>query len=444
VANYTQKYQWPDDDELLELLGKCGSFQALADAIGSSRGALMHRVRTRKLVECAAEVLRPAGQVSQDLGGAAGVKETADTLTVTLPSGSNPELGDYDDLLRERGLDPGDWTVVSVKANKWNAMTSDKATGDNRIVEMHQWTITLKPSPHRVLILPAVHVPVVKRTSIGPPSSEKPELIVVEGDHQAPYHDPRLHEASVAMLRELAKKHRLAEHVFLGDTMDFPTISRHADHPNAVATPNECLQAGYNILREKREAAPNIRVRKLKGNHDWRIEGEQLSRSERMYGIRPAQEWEADEPEIPALHLNRLLHLDALGIELIEDPRGWQHAEVELVPGMYGLVVRHGWLTGAKTAAASVTKRGRSIIVGHIHRREHSFVWDPSAGCERQGVVSGTMSLVRDEDFGHFAPLDNWLQGCVVVTRWPDGDFCVEHAKYSNGALRWRDHAWAA
>jgi hypothetical protein len=269
-----------------------------------------------------------------------------------------------------------------------------------------------------------------------------PELIVVEGDHQIPYHDPGLHAASVNMLTELARKNRLAEHVYLGDTGDYSNISRYDDHPVANATPNECVQGTYNVIREKREAAPNIRVRKLKGNHDWRIEGEQLKRAERMYGLAPAQEWEADGEEIPALHLNRLLHLPQLGVELVEDPRGWQHAEVELVPGMFGLVVRHGWLTGAKTAEASVKKRGRSIIVGHIHRREHAFVWDPSAGCERQGVVAGTMSLVRNERYPHFTTLDNWLQGCVIVTRWPDGDFVVEHVKWNGEALRWRDKSW--
>lgn len=376
-------------------------------------------------------------------GIASGVKVDGDSITVTMPATQNPQLGDYDTLLKERGLDPSEWTVVSVKANEWDAMTSDKATGDNRIVRMKQWTITLKPAAHRVLLMPAVHVPRVKRTRIGPPPSEKPETIVVEGDHQVPYHDPDLHAASVRMLKDLARKHRLAEHVFLGDTGDFPTISRHDDHPNATAKPNPVIQGMYDLLREKREAVPNVRVRKLKGNHDWRIDSEQLKRSERMYGIAPAQRWEDPEPEIPALHLRRLLHLDELGIELVEDPRGWEHAEIEVVPGTKGLVVRHGWLTGANTAARSLQKRGRSIIVGHIHKREHVFMWDPSMECERVGVVAGTMSLVRNENFGHFAPLDNWLQGCVIVTRWPDdGAFTVEHAAWNGTSLRWRDQSW--
>lgn len=379
---------------------------------------------------------------SEFFGSASGVRKDGDTLHVTMEATANPKLGDYADMLRERGLEPDEWTVVSVKANEWDAMTSDKATGDNRIVRMRQWTITLKPTAARVLLMPAVHVPSVKRTKVGPAPSEKPETVLIEGDHQVPYHDPALHEASLSMIRDLARKHRLTEHIFLGDTGDFPTISKHADHPAARATPQECVQGMYTVLREKAEAAPNVRRRKLKGNHDWRLEGEQLLRSERMYGLAPAQEWESDQPEIPALHLSRLLHLDKLGIELVEDPRGWEHGEIEIVSGPRGLVTRHGWLTGANTAAKSLAKRGRSIIVGHAHRREHVFAWDPSMECERVGAVAGTMSLVRDQKFPHYAVCDAMLQGCVIVTRWPDLSFEVEHARWNGESLRWRSESW--
>lgn len=383
-----------------------------------------------------------APDLGEFVGDPVGVRVQGDTVTVTLPTTSKPELGDYGTILRDRGLDPDDWTVVNVQAKEWNALTSDRATGDNRVVLLRGWTITLKPKAHLILAAPAVHVPPIKRSKVGPPASEKPETVLVESDHHAPYHDPQLHEASLRMIRDLVKRHRLAEHIFLGDTIDLPTISRHADHPAAMAAVNTCIQGGYDLLRDKREAAPNVRARKLKGNHDWRLESELLSRAERVYGIRPASI--DGEDEIPALSLRRLLHLDALGVELVEDPRGWEHAEVEIVPGPLGLVGRHGWLTGAKAAENSVRKRGRSIIVGHGHHRQHVFVWDPSMGCERVGVGTGTMSLARDERFPHYATLDSWLQGCALVSRWPDGDFQVEHVRWNGEVLRWRAESWPA
>lgn len=129
----------------------------------------------------------------------------------------------------------------------------------------------------------------------------------------------------------------------------------------------------------------------------------------------------------------------ALGVELIEHPLGWSHAEVELIGGMDGLVVRHGWLTGANTAKRSLAKRGRSLIVGHTHTRETFHAWDPSAGLERTALVAGTASLVRgaggDFAFPNFAVCDDWVQGCVVVTHWPDGQWKADHAVYTGGAL---------
>jgi hypothetical protein len=444
------KHNWPDDDELIRLIGVAGSRTPVAVALGASRGAIDTRILSRGLTDRANAITRST-KTDVSIEGrrppeaseqSASVRMDGNKVVLTMPAGRQVELGDYGTMMRERGLDPDDWVKIAGKANEWDAMTSDKATGDNRIVRMRQWTITFAPHPRVLMPQPAVHVPPVKRKRVGCAPSERPEIIVVEGDHQIPYQDPQLHDASIGMLETLYKKHRLAEHVFLGDTGDYPTISRHDDHPNAMASVKECIQASYDVLREKREAAPNARARKLKGNHDWRVDSELLKRAERMYGIAPAQRWEDVAPEIPSLHLDRLLHLPELGIELVEDPRGWQHAEVELVAGIRGLVVRHGWLTGASTASTSLQKRGRSIIVGHIHRREHIFRWDPSAECERQAVVCPTMSLVRDERFGHYVTLSAALQGCVIVTRWPDGDFKIEHAIWNGECLRWRDNEW--
>lgn len=345
------------------------------------------------------------------------------------------DLGDLNQLIRSRGLNPTEWVVVSAALNEW-----DSALKDGGAQRLRQWKVVLRRAPQVLMALPAKPVPRVKRKALKPLVS-RPELIVVEGDHQCPYHDPNLHTASLYALEELARKHHLREHVFLGDTGDFPTISRHANHPAAMASVNEVIQQTYNVLRDKAEAAPNVSRRKLKGNHDWRLESQLLEKAVHMYGIKPA---DIDGPELPALSLQRLLHLDALGIELVEDPRGWEHGEIELVPGLAGLVVRHGWLTGANTAKRSLLKRGRSLIVGHTHSREHVYQWDPSADVERQAVVAGTMSLCRDQRFPHFAVADNWLQGFVTVTRWPDHTFQIDHARWDGKQLVWRDKSWAS
>jgi hypothetical protein len=360
-----------------------------------------------------------------------------DTATITEPPTPRPKLGDIGKLIRERGLDPDEWVVVSTTLNEWDGPV--KGGGTQRL---KQWKVTLRRAPHLILASPAVHVPKVKPDRRLNVLAEMPEVIVVEGDHQVPYYDPKLHEASLSALEYLSVYHNLTQHVFNGDVGDYPSISRHPDHPAANAQVNDVIQGVYELLREKREAAPNARAVLLKGNHDWRVEAELLARAERMYGIRPASIDGVEET--PALSLRRLLHLDALGIDLVEDPRGWEHGEVELVSGPAGLVVRHGWITGANTASRSLAKRGRSMIVSHAHSREQVYAWDPVLGIERQAAVAGTMSAVRGSDgqYPHFSVCDSMLQGFVTVTIWPGGQFNIEHAIWNGEYLQWRDRRW--
>lgn len=361
----------------------------------------------------------------------------------TIVSAASPDLGEIGDLIRERGLDPDEWEVVATTLNEWEALAyGGGPDGEPRTVTLRQRKVTLKRKVSLLLLSPATHVPelvhsIPARRTVGEWSKglrdgNAPRVYVVEGDHQIPYHDKALDAAATSLVYDLQPD----VHVFLGDTLDLPTISRHDDHPAAMATPQDCIDEAYAMLRRRAEAAPSARRLKLKGNHDWRMESELLKRAERMYGIRPAGE------DIPALSLRRLLHMDALGVELVEHPLGWEHAEVELIAGPGGLVVRHGWITGHNTAGRSLSKRGRSLIVGHNHSREHVFQWDPSAGVERQAAVAGTMSQARGESFPHFAVCDDWLQGLVVVTHWTTGAFVIEHARWDGDALYWRDRRY--
>ena len=444
----------PTHDQMIEAVREHGSFRAAAKVLGVSdywiRKQAAKDAEFAASLKAAREQFGYRGDVPPEVRPAPLKLDVKQDQMTLVYSTDNPELGEIGDLIRNAGLDPDEWLVTNVTLNKWEGMTAPQWSEEhmekrNSKMPLNQWKVTLARKPHLILAAPAVHVPPLQRPKRRRPTLDKPELIVVEGDHQIPYNCKRLHAASLYALEDFYKRHNMRRHVFLGDTLDLPTISAHRDHPAAMALVNECIQGGYNVLLDKRTAAPVDVCEKLKGNHDFRLESELLGRAERMYGIKPASL--TGEEQLPALDLRRLLHLERLGIELVEDPRGWQHAEVELVEGIGGLVVRHGWLTSANSAAKSLQKRGRSMIVGHTHRPEHHFIWDPSAEVERQAVTAGTMSEVRGGGgklYPHFVPLDTWLQGCVLVTRWPDGRFAIEHARWTGSALRWRDKEWTA
>lgn len=401
-------------EAVMAAVAEHGSIRKAAKALGKD-----DRTLRRILKRAQGDAPADAGRVT--------VERKGDTVELTAPSAS---AGKVDELIRENGLDPAEWVIVSTTLNRWDGPVAGGGTQPLRQVK-----VTLRRKPEHVfprpvevapLDFPRVERPVWRRSG--------PELWIVEYDHQAPYHDPRLDAAATAMHADLQPDGQL----FGGDLGDYPTASRHADHPAANASVQTSLDESHGILRRRREAAPDARAVLLKGNHDWRLESYLLDHASRFYGITPAGS------DVPAMSMRNLLQLDALGVELIEDPRGWQHGEFVIVPGERGLVARHGWITGANTAGRSLHKRGRSMLVGHGHGREHAFQWDPSAEVERQAVMVATMSHARDAVFPHFATCDDWLQGCATVSVWPDGRFVIEHARWDGQALLWRDRRWEA
>jgi hypothetical protein len=126
---------------------------------------------------------------------------------------------------------------------------------------------------------------------------------------------------------------------------------------------------------------------------------------------------------------------------LVTDPRGWEHAEIELVPGRDGLVVRHGFIVGQNTPKKTLDKIGRSVIFGHIHSMETIYRLDFPERVLRCAHVNGTMCR-NDGVFPHFTVNPDWHQGCTVVQRWPNGKFLIDRAVFDGGHLYWRDQRY--
>lgn len=348
--------------------------------------------------------------------------------TATLVTKPLRKAATVDSIIREWGLDPAEWLVADVRPNQWEALGPG-----GEILTLRQLKFSLRRIVSLEILSPATHVPDLVRPKKVRVSVKEPDVIVVEGDHQIPYADPELD----ACVNQLVTVLQPQEHVFLGDTLDYPTISRFPDHPAAMATPQECVNEGYAMLRRRADAAPNAVRKKLEGNHDARPAKELLSRAERLYGLAPAGEVE------PALSHRRLLHLDRLGVELVTDIRGWEHAIVELVPGRDGLEVRHGFVTGQNTAKKTLAKVGRSFICGHVHESETQLKLDYPEKVLRWAHINGSMCR-NDGVFPHFQVHPEWNQGCTVVSRWRDGKFNIERATFDDGALYWRGQRYTA
>lgn len=378
------------------------------------------------------ELTRPEKNEQQAKPEPSGVRIENDSAVITSDL-TEEQLGDAEGMIKDRGLDPEDWILERVIVNEWEGFYKNKANEAEKVT-LRQFKLFLKKKLALILVSPAVHVPEVIRVPHGKTSAAPSSLVVIVGDEQEPYSDPKLKALFVEWLDE----NKPEQGIHLGDLMDFPTISRHKDNPEWSASVQDCINAGYSTLRSYVDASTSTKWKLMVGNHDERIRNELLLRAERMYGIRPADINGQEQEE--SLSLKRLLHLDTLGIDFI-DPQG-EYAQASVKLSDY-LQVRHGWLTGSNAAQASLQRLGHSIIVGHTHKQRvhYKTIYDID-GKRRilHAVEAGTMCNPH-KGIGYAVDPD-WQQGFATATIWPDGSFNIELATYSNGVLKWRDQRY--
>jgi hypothetical protein len=433
VANETSppgRRRWTREVLLAEL-EKHKTADGIARAYGLSPGTIRNAMKRQGID-------RMPNGVNATRAGATTGAETAGiavdgdglSATATLPAGA--DLSDIPALLRARGLEPDDWVVERVTVNEWEALAYGGGPGgEARTVTLHQLKVNLLSK--RVVVTAATEVrqrPVPELVDRDP---AEPRLVVVCGDDQAPYQDERLHEVLCRWLEEV----RPDAGVFTGDTMDFPTISRHQDRVNWAASAQECVDTGYRLLAERVDASPGTRWVKLRGNHDWRLESELMGRAERMAFLSPAlRPGEEREPHLYSVR--RLLHLDELNVELAGvEGEDWRFGEVTLASG---LVVRHEPPNIGKSL-----RLNRTVVAGHTHRqslRSWTTYDDQGDQLVRSVVEAGCMCRTDPAGLGYAVDPD-WQGGWATVTIWPDGTHLAELAEWRRGNLIWRGERWS-
>ena len=399
-------------DELQALLDSHGTFVKVSDSTGIPVSTLKSRAQRLG-------VKRPPSIKVHAMRS--GVEISGDAAVIT--SDPSPDLGDIAEMIRARGLDPDEWEVKNAVLNCW-----DSNAGDGQIIELRQLKIHLVRKVPIDFILPVTDVK--PRTPRKPVKSDTHTIVLLPDQH-APYEDKACHEAVLAMLAHVQPD----EVGLLGDLVDLPTISKHRDNPAWSASVTECIQSGFNLLRSYTEATPS-RFWMLKGNHCFRLETELLARAERMYGIAPASI--DGEEQDQALSLKRLLHLDRLGVELIEPPKVGDGYEFAVHKITDKFEARHGWITGQNSAQKSLDRVGRSLVVGHTHRQvlTRRTYFNGITHRTIQAAECGTLRGI--EGGGGFAVNPDWQVGLAVAQIGSDGAETIDFASFDDGVLRWR------
>lgn len=357
-----------------------------------------------------------------------GLSIDGDAAVLALPVGV--DLGDIRTLLASRGLDADQWHVERVTTNEWEALAyGGGADGEPRVVTLHQLKVHLRN--RSMVVGPAREVAERHHPGEYEAGSPIPRLVAVMGDQQAPYHDPRLHTAVLEWLADVQPD----ELVLTGDTMDLPTISRHRDRIRWNASAQECVDAAFALMSDYADASPTTRRRKLRGNHDWRLESELMDRAERMAFLAPgARTGELHEHHMYSVR--RLLHMDALGYTLCGvEGEDWRHAEHALAPG---LVVRH-----EPPAQAKAARINRTVLAGHTHRQRITYL--TTFDREDRPVVLAVVevgTLANPTDGLGYAERPDWQQGFATVALDADGSHHVDLATWRDNRLTWRGRTW--
>lgn len=361
-----------------------------------------------------------------------GMQERPDGSIIVVSNPNENTEVEPEELMAKHGIDLAEWTIARVRANSWGALTSDKASGDNRIVTLHQ--LRVEAVPNRLLIQvpdPSDWKPPPKPKR-RKPTKDRPRKVVICGDHHCPHEDRTLH----ALFLEFLEDEKPDEGVILGDLMDFSSISRHrrgkkAEPPDV----NACLRAAQSVLLDYRHASPDTTWTLLPGNHDDRLDHIQIDNTPGAYEIKPGggEDLEGNETQ-NALSLRELLFLDLLGIDTIFE----DFNRAKYLLGRK-ITLRHGYLTGKNASQRMLDKITHSTVFGHTHRlrlvykTEHDEHDPECPTTTRLAAEAGCMAEIKDSLY--YGDEEDWQQGFLLAFLYPDDDFTLAPVPYVPGRL---------
>lgn len=342
-----------------------------------------------------------------------GVEEEPDgALTVTSEPGSRVggvELTE-EGLMRHYGLDPAEHEVVRKRLNFWGSDDDP------------HYQLRLDVIPKTLLVLPDWD-----REWLPEPNPSVREdggrRIVVVTDYHAPLHARGLHQVSLDFMEDFQPSLLLN----LGDLGDMAAASRHRKRPRRkVQHLNDCIIGGGSILRDQRKRLPDAEMILLPGNHDDWLQRSIIDNNEELLGIRGFSD------SYDALDLRRLWDLDPIHVHMVDED--WDRAKYHVNRSLSAI---HGKKTTKTAGEDMLNKLVRSILQGHSHRMRFTYRTqhdDPDGGVRtRVAVECGTMAQLSDS-LG-YGDEENWQQGFVYGTIWPDGQFALSPAMFVNNTL---------
>jgi hypothetical protein len=373
-------------------------------------------------------------------------------------------LGRIADLLDRNGIDLAEIGAIT-KVNVWQGFSKHPETGENEVVDLvgvqlspawetgPQWPVVqpaaptvVKPKPrktvatdHTIVILPDPQIGFRR----------------LENGTLDPFHDQSAIDVALQIVHDAKPNHV----VTLGDSCDFPEwSSKFVITPEMVLTTQPTIDTLHKFIADQIAAAPDdCRFTLLEGNHDARLPLAITKNAMAALRLR-----RANTPDSwPILSMPHLLRLDDFGLTSTGEQRvtyasGYPAARVRLAAGSDYITPLYA-VHGERLTVAAVAKNERqSIVQGHIHRIQDYWAtfdiegepttvnaWSPGCLCRIDGAVPSTRGAV-DARGNIIRRIEDWQQGCAVITVATDGTWSKEIVHIANGRAHWRGKEYRA
>lgn len=393
--------------------------------------------------------------------------QLSDALETETASSRTAALGRIADLLDRNGIDLAEIGAIT-KVNLWQGFSKDQETGENNVVDLVgvQIAPAWAEGPQWPVVQPAA--PTVVRAKPRKPSSTSigTTTIVILPDPQIgfrrtetgvldPFHDETAIDVALQIVAD-AKPHRI---INLGDSCDFAEwSSKFLVSPEMVLTTQPTIDRLHLFIAQQLSAAPDdCQITLLEGNHDARLPSAITKNAMAALRLRRAN----TPADWPVLSMQHLLRLDDFGTTTNGQPRvaylaGYPAARLKLAAGNQHITPLFA-VHGERLTVSAVAKNERqSFVQGHIHRIQDHWAtfeidgqpivvnaWSPGCLCRIDGAVPSTRGATDARGIP-IRRIEDWQQGCAIITVSEDGSWSKEIVAITNGTATWRGRTYRA
>jgi predicted phosphodiesterase len=233
--------------------------------------------------------------------------------------------------------------------------------------------------------------------------TDKRIVIGILGDLHFPYQDNKALTTTLNAFKETG----VSVIIFNGDVMDCYMESDFVKDPNKRNVFEE-VRIVKSFLISVREQFPNVRIIYKEGNHEFRHKAYLARKAPEIFGFEQT-------------HLHKLLGLDELNIEWVDNKRSIELGKLSVLHGHeFGSQV----FTPVSPAKTAYAKAEKSIVINHYHQVS-SYSSKTLTGKQQVAYSIGCLCDLTPE----YHPYNKWSHGFMFVELFPDDTFIAHNKK---------------